>query len=291
MDSKVETAALAAFERRGAGSDAERRTALHLRDRLRKLGRQAETEPTLVRPHWALAQAIAAALAVIGSVVSVSRPGLGTAIVLLAVASSTLESAGQLWVAARLTGSRSSQDVSSRGEGSGDRVLVLAAAYDAARDSALARLLPYLPRPWLFLRAVLVTVLVLCVARLLGFEGNGLTALQLIPTLILLVATPLLVDAELSPIGSGEGEAAATVAVLSLAEELEGSVEGLDIWVALIGAETPFHSGLRGWLRRHRRELDPDTTVIALVEALPGRPAQTGVTAFRFAGQSRTRSA
>jgi hypothetical protein len=271
---------------RAATPSGGRRAAGHLRDRLRALGREADAEPTFVRPRWALAQAIATALAVVGSVVSVSRPGLGLAILLLAALSSTLEVAGQLHVLARLTGSRASQDVTSRGAGGGpgSRMLVLTAAYDAARDSLLARL----PRPWLTLRVALVAVLACCVARLLGFQGNGLTAVQMLPTLLLLAATPLLIDDELSPAG-GEGEAAATVAVLSLAEELDGAVDRLDVWVALIGAETPFRSGLRSWLRRHQHELDPETTVVVAVEALPGRPAQTGVTAFRFAGQSRAR--
>jgi hypothetical protein len=268
MDLGAETAALAAFEGRGAGTDAERRAAQHVRDRLRAAGRLAEVEPASVRPRWALAQAIAAAVAVAGSVISVSAPGLGAALVLLATLSSTLETTGALHVIRRLTGTRASQNVSSRGGDEKRGTLLLVAHVDAPRASTLARWSPRIRDPWLVVGGSMVLVLACCALRLLGFEGNGLTALQLLPTLVLLGATALLVDVELSPIGDGEADAAGAAAVLSLAKQLEGELEYLDVWVVLTGARAPFGDGMRAWLRRHRRELDPKRTVVVAVEAL-----------------------
>ncbi|MGH2961722.1 MAG: hypothetical protein ACRDL3_05955, partial [Solirubrobacterales bacterium] len=49
---------LCSFGRRRAGSDAERRAANYLADRLRAAGRRAEVEPTYVHPQYALVHAL-----------------------------------------------------------------------------------------------------------------------------------------------------------------------------------------------------------------------------------------
>ena len=54
MDPLPEIEALVAFEGRAPGSDAERRAAGHLADRLEALGRTAEIEPIQVRPRYEL---------------------------------------------------------------------------------------------------------------------------------------------------------------------------------------------------------------------------------------------
>jgi hypothetical protein len=114
----------------------------------------------------------------------------------------------------------------------------------------------------------MLLILACCALRLLGFEGNGLTAIQLLPTLLLLAATPLLVDVELSSVGRGEADAAGAAVVISLAESLADELEYLDVWVVLTGAHAPFAQGMRSWLRRHRRDLDPKRTVVVAIEAL-----------------------
>ena len=74
------------FGPRAPGSDAERRAAKHLAARLGELGREADVETFAVWPAWATGYAINAAIAVIGSILSVSNGTVGTVVVLVATA-------------------------------------------------------------------------------------------------------------------------------------------------------------------------------------------------------------
>ncbi|MEA2272869.1 MAG: hypothetical protein QOI98_1577, partial [Solirubrobacteraceae bacterium] len=77
MDVIQTVRALAAFEGRGPGTDAERRAALWVRDELRRRGRPAMTETAWVRPHWPATHAIHATLGAAASAVSVPLPAVG----------------------------------------------------------------------------------------------------------------------------------------------------------------------------------------------------------------------
>jgi hypothetical protein len=270
MDRIMDQSELTDFANRVAGSDAERRAALALRERLRSLRREAEIEPFRFHQRWALAQAIAAGLAVIGSVVSVSSAVPATLLVAFATMSSLLEAGRIAALLSRLTGTRASQNVSSPPSDSRQPrpgLLVLAASYDAPRATAFARVADRVRDPWLILGAALLAVLACCVLRLLGVEGNGLTAVQLVPTLLLLAAVPLLVDAELAPIGDGAAEAAGVEIAIALAEQLDAELEQLDIWLVLAGAGGALGAGMRVWRRRHRDELNARPAVTIEVGA------------------------
>src|SRR5918997_4785083 len=84
MDLRADIDALVDVGRRAPGSDAERRAAAYLKQRLEGLGRQVEVESVDVWPAWPLAYAVLAGLAVVGSVLSVSIPALGAALALAA---------------------------------------------------------------------------------------------------------------------------------------------------------------------------------------------------------------
>ena len=86
-----------------AGTDAERRAAMHLRERLASRGRDAALQPIGVRPRFGLAHAIHALVAIVGSVVAAGSPVLGTALVGAAAVSAFLDVAGLLHVVRRLT--------------------------------------------------------------------------------------------------------------------------------------------------------------------------------------------
>lgn len=285
MDVTDDTAALVAFTGRIAGSDAERRAALCLRDRLRARGREAVLEPFRFHQRWGLAQAIALAAAVVGSVLAVTRPGVGLAIVAVAAACSILESSGALQLLRRLTGTRASQNVFSRADGERDGVLVLAAAYDAPRESALGRLAGRFGAPWLAIDAALVAVLACCAIRLIGLEGTVLTAIQLIPTLLLLAAIPLLVDAELAPIGDGAAEAAGVATAIAIAERLDGELPHLDVWLVLCGAGGSLGAGMRAWRRRHRGALRERR--VATIEVGAPEPSEVEQVAELYADLAR----
>lgn len=287
MDPTADANPLADFEDRAAGSDAERRAALSLRERLLAGGHDiVEIEPFRFHQRWALAQALAAGLAVVGSVISVSNAAVGCALVAFAAAAAIAETAGVVAVFGRLTGTRASQNVSAPAPAS-DRpgLLVLAASYDAPRTSMLARLADRIGRPWPLLGAIFVALLLCCLARLAGAEGDLLTAVQVVPTLLLLAAVPLLVDAELAPLGDGAAEAVGVEIAIDLARQLRGELEQLDVWLVLAGAGGALGAGMRAWRRSHRRELDARPTVT--IEVGAPEPDEAGEIGAEYAELAR----
>src|ERR1700730_8595712 len=107
-----ETAArLAGFERRGPGSDSERRAAIWLARELESDRRAAEIEPFWCRPNWALAHAWHVALALVGSLLSVSSPRMGGALLVAALVSVVADALFGSSLGRRLTPERASQNV------------------------------------------------------------------------------------------------------------------------------------------------------------------------------------
>src|SRR5436309_3145719 len=78
---------LTRFERRAAGSDAERRAALWLRDALQSRGREATIETFWSRPNWALAHSWHVGLGLAGSLVAVASARIGGGLILVALIS------------------------------------------------------------------------------------------------------------------------------------------------------------------------------------------------------------
>jgi Peptidase family M28 len=273
IDVQREIEALVEFDGRWAGTDAERRAAQHLKGRLEELGREAEVEPIHVYPNYALTHAIHAALAVVGSVLSVSVPVAGVVLVLIAAVSAFGDLTGSFHLVRRLTGRRASQNVLSREDGDKEGTLVLVAHYDAARTglvfsrravergAVISKLVrrpigPFEPYFW-----SIMAVLVCASLRLVGIEGLAVTIVQFIPTVVLIVATPLFVDIALSRVVPGANDNASGVAtVLWLAERYGGKLENHDVWVLFTGAEEGLLLGMRAFLKQHAGELDADTT-------------------------------
>jgi hypothetical protein len=266
---------LCSFEGRRAGTDAERRAANWLAGRLREIGRRVDVEPTYVHPQWAAVEAAHCLLALAGSLIAITAPPVGFAIVLLTALSLYLDLNGRFYLLRRLFFRRASQNVVSRGtrpEAPGR--IVLTAHYDAPRTGAaygsgwrrradrLARLLavPFSPARLVFWSVALLLPAI--GLRMAGIEENWVSLVQLPPTLVLLVAIFLLADVELSDVVPGANVNASGVAtVLSIAERLErDSLSQLDVWVVLPGAGEGVHQGMREFVRSHRDELDPETT-------------------------------
>src|SRR5690242_19223768 len=107
---------LSSFERRGAGTDAERRAARWLVTQLSGSRQNVRVEPFWCRPNWALANAWHCAIALVGSLVAVSEPQLGGALALVALVSLIADGTTGVSLGRRLTPERASQNVvSSRG--------------------------------------------------------------------------------------------------------------------------------------------------------------------------------
>lgn len=279
MEPIEEIEQLVAFEGRWPGTDAERRAAGHLEQRLQALGREADVEPASVYPNYPVTHAIHALLGIVGSVLSVYTPLVGAALVLFATISAFGDLTGSVYLVRRLTGRRASQNVTSTESGDKRAVVVLTAHYDAARTGAVfgrraverratfGKLIrrglgPFEPFFW-----SLVLILFCTLVRLLGFEGTGLTIVQFIPTVVLIASVPLLVDIALSDVVPGANDNASGVAtVLRLAERYGGRLKHFDLWVVFPGAEEGLVLGMREWMQKHKGELDRETTVFLNVD-------------------------
>src|SRR3954469_15983835 len=129
IHAKEEIAALVAVSEPRPGTDAERRAAKHLRERLDDLGREAEIEPTWIRPNWPLAYTGYALFGVLASVVATTSGTAGAIMAGLALVAALADLSGRIHLGRRLTGRRGSQNVLSREDGERPGTLVLVAHY------------------------------------------------------------------------------------------------------------------------------------------------------------------
>lgn len=274
MDPIREIAGLVAFRGRAAGTDAERRAAVHLKGRLENLGRPAEMQTVQARTRFGLTHTLHALLAIVGSVVAAANAPIGAAIVLFALLSTFLDATGILYLVRRLTGRRISQNVESRVDDGKPGTLVLVAHVDAARAAPSWALATRVLRdPWLAMVVAMVGVLICCGLRVAGLEGTVLTSAQFIPTVFLILLVPALADIELSGAGPGGTDNAAGVAVvLQLADDLGDRLEHFDVWVVFTGAQKPFALGMKSWLRLRRSELEADSTVVLNIDGVADGP-------------------
>jgi hypothetical protein len=279
MESREEIEGLVGFEGRLSGSDAERRAGHHLADRLQGMGRDVEVEQTQVRPNWALANAIHAVLAIVGSVLSPTHPTIGTIILAIATLLTFGDLSGTFMLTRRLLGWRASQNVLSREDGDKGGVLVLVAHYDAARTGSVfsrgvekrrAALSGLLRRsiglfPVFFWSMFIL--LAIGVLRIAGAAGVILNVVQFIPTVVLIISVPLLVEAALAePVPGANDNASGVATALRLTDRFGGSLEHFDVWTLFTGAQEAFALGMIGFLKSHREELSKNGTVFLNID-------------------------
>jgi hypothetical protein len=249
------------FGPRPPGSDAERRAAQHLAQRLEGLGREVHMEGFSVWPRWASGYAINAGIAIVGGVVAVYAAALGTGLVLLAVILTFLDLAGITPTTRRLLGRRASQNVVSFGEREMPGALVLVAHY----DSGPARTWP--------LRPMFIAMLVLlacCVFRVAGMSGTALTIVQFLATVVLIVYVALMLDVSLSPTTQGESDNASGVGVvLRLAERLT-DLNHFGVHIVFTGSQKATAQGMRAFLQAHRKQFKPSDTIVINVDNVGG---------------------
>ena len=277
-------ASLTAFDRRGPGTDAERRAALWLRDQLGAGGRSALLEPFWCRPNWALAHAWHALLGLAGGLVAVSDPTLGGLIVLAAVISVLADVTIGRSPGRRLTPERASQNVVSRRDPPqhGHVRLILTANYDAGRMGLVYREVPRRIAAWVhratggrapgwlaWLMLAFWWLLVIAVARYHGAHGTAIGLLQLPPTIGLVLAVALLLELASAPPGPAAADNAGGVAAtIALARALDASAPSrLEVEVVLPGAGEGGGIGLRRHLRSRRRELTAENAIVLGIAA------------------------
>jgi hypothetical protein len=281
------------FERRGPGTDAERRAGRWLAAELADGGREVRIESFWCRPNWALAHAWHAALALTGSLVSIYSPRVGAALLLATLLSLIADALLGVSPGRRLTWERASQNVIAimRTEDqqlAGPVRLIVTANYDAGRtglvyrgplrtaSARLRRLTGGMAPGWLgWLAIATAWLLAIAILRLEGDHARVLGIVQLPPTVALVLAVALLLElaaAAYAPAagdnGSGTAVAVALVRALDAAPPRNLAVE-----LVLQGAGEGGGIGLRRYLRARRGRLRAANTVVLGIAACSvGRP-------------------
>jgi len=285
MSATDTAAALANFEGRGAGTNAERRAALWLAAELRSARREATVETFWCRPNWALAHTWHAALAVAGSLLTVASPKVGGAVILVALVSLVIDGLTGTSLGRRLSPEHASQNVVSRAPAHAPVTLVVTANYDAGRMGLVYR--PALRRSaarlhaltggrgpgWLAWVAIMIVwLLAMAILRDRGTTGPVLDVAQLIPTAALVVAAGLLLELAGSPFGPGAGDNASGVALaIALARALDVTPpRQLGVEVVLQGAGDGAMIGLSRYLHTRRGELRAAGAIVLGIGACGG---------------------
>ena len=282
---------LAAFERRGAGTDAERRAAAWLRHELEDGGREAATEPIWCRPNWAAAHAWHVATALAGSLLAVGTPWLGCGLIALALASLIADARFGRSAGRRLTFERASQNVVAPAPAlSSDREprvrLILTANYDAARTGiayanvlrrAATKLGAATRAPgWLgWLAIAFVWLEAVAIARATGSKGTAIAVAQLVPTVGLVLGLALLLELAIAGFGPSANDNASGVAVaIAIARALDAAPpRHVAVDVVLAGAGDGQPTGLGLHLKARKRTLtNQNTVVVGIAPTGAGEP-------------------
>ena len=285
------TAGLAGFGGRGPGTDAERRAALWLARELRagaeQVGvEQVKVEPFWCRPNWALAHAWHVALALAGSLLSVSHPVIGAACLLVALVSIASDGLFGVSPGRRLTPERASQNVVVSTATEKPTTLVVTANYDAGRTALVYR--DRLRRPAAALRRfagplalgwlgwVAIAILWLLATATIRITASNpptiLGAIQLAPSVGLVLGVALLLEAAGAPYAPAAGDnGSGTAAAIALVRALKAAPpHNLSVELVLQGAGEGHEIGIRRYLRTHRPQ--ENTIVLGLAPCGSGEP-------------------
>jgi hypothetical protein len=277
---------LSRIEDRGPGTDAERRAARWLQDRLRDLGRDPDVETVWVRPADGASLGLHALAGVVGSVLSAFLPLPGLIVLAVVLVSLVLDLLGRAHVLRRLTVRRATQNVvaparETQSDDAPQIRLIVTAGYDAARTSlvrrdsvarlgARARALGRGHAPGA--RGLVVLAVVVCAAcaagRLLtGNDAQWIAIVQVVPTVGLLVVLAAMFDLSVSERAPGAGDASATGVAMALASALDESPPAnLEVNVVLAGAATSSSAGLRRFIRSLKGAIRPEDVVVLHLE-------------------------
>jgi hypothetical protein len=286
---------LTGFSPRPVCGDAERRLAVWAHDDLRARGHEAWVETHWVRPQRAAGLALGCALTAAGGLIAIGAPVAGLIVAAAGALSVAVDATGRAgplrWllprratqvvlVAARDERGRRGEAPTAAGEDgprdealltAGDeparatRVeLILVARTDVPRGGLVRRLARIPGGPW-WLAGCAVAVVAAAAARVAGAEGTLLGALQLAPTIVLLIAVAGALDQLASAVGDGRAENEAIAATLVAHDRLvRDPAPGIAAGLLLAGPDA-----LRAHLRRER--LDARRTALLHVTRGPVR--------------------
>ena len=270
---------LVGFKRRGPGTDAERRASIWLGDELARTGRDVRIEPFWCRPNTALAHTWHVALAIAGSLIAIPSHTVGAVLVAIALVSIVADATVGISLGRRLTLEHASQNViaTSPDKPAHPARLVITANYDAGRaalayrnvfratSARLRTLLGGRAPGWIaWITVATAWLLGTAILRMAGVSKSTAGAVQVIPTIGLVIAVPLLLDLAGADWSPGANDNASGVAVaMSLASALDAAPPaGVAVDLVLTGAGEGGGIGLRKYLRANRRTLQPSNAVV-----------------------------
>jgi hypothetical protein len=268
---------LAAFKRRGPGTEAERRAARWLAGELVAQRLRVRIETFWCRPNWAMAHAWHVALALVGSLLSTSNPTIGAILLAIALGSIVSDEITGFSLGRRLTPEHASQNVVATAavatpDATGaETPLIITANYDAGRTALVYRDtmrraaagLRNLAGPaalgWLAWLAI-ATAWLLAIAIVRTSPHGSSTALGLIqlpPTVALVVGLALLLEAAGAPYGPAANDNASGISVATALTEALAQTppDNLALELVLAGAGNGGEIGIRRYLRSRRRQL------------------------------------
>ncbi len=284
------TAGLAAFKDRGPGTDAERRAARWLAGELVASRHRVRIETFWCRPNWALAHAWHVALALAGSLVSVSHPTIGVVLLAVALVSTLADATIGISPGRRLSPEHASQNVLASNaptpQGPHEQArtrLIVTANYDAGRTALIYRDPLRRTAAWLrrltggagpgwqaWLSIGIAWPLAIAIIRMTQTHpAKALGALQLPPTVALVLALALLLEAAGAGYGPGAGDNGTGVATaIALTRALAADPpRNLAVDLILQGAGDSEQFGLRRYLRTHKRQLKQSRAVVLGIAA------------------------
>jgi len=287
---------LAGFSNRAPCSDAERRAALWLHDDLRARGHEAWVETVWVRPQWAASLLLHSTLGVVASLLSTAAPLPALVLAALVALSYGLEATGRGGLLRLLFFRRATQVVVVEPPDPDRIALLITANTDAPRQGiafrdGLRRMGARLGRGrlptslgWVVL--ALAGVAAAAGARAAGAEGPAVGAPQFVPTLLLLLAAAVALDAALSNQSTGAGDDASGVAVACALHEalVRTPPAHLSPGLLLAGAGEAFPLGLAALLRRER-PAPAATVVLEIGPCAGGDPAYSARVGVLFPGR------
>jgi hypothetical protein len=284
--------ALVGFTGRGPCTDAERRAALWLARSLREGGREPEQDTVWVRPQWAWVYALHALLAVVGSVLLVSVPIAGLAVLAVTLVSLWLDLAARTPVLRLLMRRRATQNVRAPAPPrTPDQPrpavrLIVTAHYDAGRSGLVYRdslrraanraFRGHAPSPLTVLLGAVAVLTAVAALRVAGGAETPLRVIQLAASIVILFALALLLDVALSqPVPGANADASAVAVALALTDALDRDPpKHLAVDLVLTGAGEGPALGMRAQIRRMRRRglKREDAAVLELRPCGDGRP-------------------
>ncbi|MDO8188006.1 hypothetical protein Q5424_14840 [Conexibacter sp. JD483] len=259
-----------------AGSDAERRAMAAWAARVGDAARAQAVEAIWLRPRSELVLALHAGLGVLASMLAIAAPPVALGLAAVTLLSLLLDLAGLPLSLRRLTPERASQNMLARiAEPPADGVtLILTAHLDRPRGGLLARLgrrpaARWLPGPLVWIVLALLAIAACAAIRLADGDGSGglLGIVQLVPTLVLMAALGLAIDAALARPAPASADAGPAEALLAAGRALASTPPaGIGVDLVLAGAGTSGGLGFRRHLRRRRPRRDR----VAIVELTDG---------------------